>query len=654
MTKRSGINLEETDPSIPPQDDLFGHVNKKWIESTEIPPDKSSYGTFHILAENAEIALRKVLESLRDTEDPEEIKIRDLYKSFMDESTVESLGSKPIAGFLESIEQVDTIEQFLELLGSLQGQGVSGIFQLFVDPDPGDPNRYLVLIEQSGITLPDERYYREDHFTQVRHSHKEHISKMFALVGLSEPAERAERVAELERKIAASHWDNVSCRDSIKTYNLGSWSEFEANYTKLKDERALDPWLKGFDAHPDSLRELVVRQPSFHIGVARLLSEEALQDWKDWLQWQIVHGAAPYLSSSFVEENFNFYGKTLSGAKELRPRWKRAVAITEGLMGEALGKIYVKEHFSPEAKRQMEKMVDYLLKAYELSIKELAWMSEETKNRALEKLSKFTPKIGYPHKWRDYSKLNIKADDLWGNVMAGAKFTMDREFSKLGKPVDRSEWFMTPQTVNAYYNPSFNEIVFPAAILQFPFYDPERDDAANYGAIGAVIGHEIGHGFDDQGSHFDGDGRLSNWWTDKDREYFDMRAKSLIDQYSSLVPRQLKDHYVNGALTIGENIGDIGGLGIAWKAYQLSRSDAEDQEIDGLSGAQRFFLSWARAWREKQRDEELVRRMATDPHSPAEFRCNQVVRNLDAFYEAFSVTKEDAMWMDPTKRVTIW
>jgi putative endopeptidase len=398
----------------------------------------------------------------------------------------------------------------------------------------------------------------------------------------------------------------------------------------------------------------VLRQPSFTAGLAGLLGEDRLDAWKDWLAWQIVHGAAPYLSGDFVDANFDFYGRTLTGTPQMRARWKRGVSLVEGAMGEAVGRIYVERHFPPASKESMDALVANLIEAYRQSIRTLEWMGKDTRDRALEKLEKFTPKIGYPVKWRDYSSLQLSPTDLLGNVRATSLFEFNRELGKIGKPLDRDEWFMTPQTINAYYNPGFNEIVFPAAILQFPFFDAARDDAANYGAIGAVIGHEIGHGFDDQGSKYDGDGRLQDWWTEADRAAFEQRTGTLIEQYNALAPAQVPDHHVNGALTIGENIGDLGGLGIAWKAYRISLGGEEPPVIDGLTGAQRFFLSWAQAWQQKGRDEEVIRLLAIDPHSPNEFRCNQIVRNIDAFYDTFEVSEGDKLWLDPAERVTIW
>jgi putative endopeptidase len=411
-------------------------------------------------------------------------------------------------------------------------------------------------------------------------------------------------------------------------------------------------WLKGYGVKP--IDEVVVRQPDYFTAMAKLLDQVSLDDWKTWLKWQVLHEAAPFLSTPFVEEDFAFFSKTLTGTPEIRPRWKRAVEVVEKAMGEAAGKIYVAKHFPPEAKARMKELVANLIAAYREEIATLEWMSPETRKRALEKLARFNPKIGYPDKWRDYTSLEIRRDDLAGNVHRATAFEVDRRLAKLGQPVDRDEWGMTPQTVNAYYNPSMNEIVFPAAILQPPFFDMQADDAVNYGAIGAVIGHEIGHGFDDQGSKFDGAGNMINWWTDPDRKEFESRAKMLIDQYNGFEPLQLPGQKVNGAMTIGENIGDLGGLSIAYKAYRRSLQGREAPVIDGLTGNQRFFIGWGQAWRSKYRDAEVARRLATDPHSPPEFRCNGVLRNLPEFYAAFGVKEGDKLWLAPERRVRIW
>jgi putative endopeptidase len=527
---------------------------------------------------------------------------------------------------------------------------------MYVDNDPNDPTRYQVNLYQGGLGLPDEAYYREDKHKEILEAYQVHVGKMFALAGWDkdQAAAAAKTVIELETTLASKHWDNVATRDADKTNNP----------TKFEDLQKLTPtfdwnlWFVGSGIDKKVLTESIVMMPSFFEGLSSVYSEGNLENLKTWLSWNVISSKAAYLSQEFVEERFSFYGTKLTGAPVNRARWKRAVSLVEGSLGEAVGKIYVEKYYPPEAKAKMDQLVEYLIQAYRESIQELAWMSDETKKKALVKLDKFTPKIGYPTKWKDYSSIVIDRNDLVGNVKRITSWNLDREMKKIGSPIDREEWFMTPQTVNAYYNPGFNEIVFPAAILQPPFFSLESDDAVNFGAIGAVIGHEIGHGFDDQGSKYDGDGALISWWSDTDRKAFEERTASLISQFNELSPAQLPDeNKVNGELTIGENIGDLGGLGIAYRAYLLSLKDKGGQEpapIDGLSAKQRLFLSWAQAWRTKGRDEMVLQRLATDPHSPPEFRCNQIVRNLDAFYEAFDLSPEDALWLDQSQRVSIW
>jgi putative endopeptidase len=649
----SGIDTADLDPTVRAQDDLFRHANGRWIDSTEIPSDKARYGSFYILAEEAEKAVRAIIEEAQTAPDgTEERKFGDLYSSFMNEARIDELGWSAVADDLAAAQAVTDIPSLVAALGRLERAGVGGFIQAFVDNDPGNPERYLVFLEQGGIGLPDESYFREPKFADIRNAYRAHLERMLAMADVAEPAAAAQRVFDLETEIAAQHWDNVRCRDSVATYNPMTWDA--AGALAGPAATLLDTWLAALDVPAASFAEVVVRQPSFLEGLAPLLTPDRLDAWRNWLQWQVIRASAPYLHTEVVAANFDFYGKTLTGTPELRARWKRGVSIVEGAMGEAIGKVYVERHFPHAAKVAMDDLVANLVEAYRRSIFDLEWMTDATRERALDKLGKFTPKIGYPVKWRDYSSLAIDPGDLIANVRAVAEFDFQRELGKIGKPIDRDEWFMTPQTINAYYNPGFNEIVFPAAILQLPFFDQNRDAAANYGAIGAVIGHEIGHGFDDQGSQYDGDGRLTDWWTDDDKAAFQARTASLIEQYDALEPRQLPGHHVNGALTIGENIGDLGGLGIAWKAYLLSLEGAEPPVIDGLTGAERFFLGWAQAWRTKLRDEEALRLLSIDPHSPAEFRCNQIVRNIDVFYSTFGVTERDALWLDPEDRVTIW
>ncbi|CAN5159330.1 M13 family metallopeptidase [soil metagenome] len=650
----SGIELDELDPAVTPGDDLFRHVNGKWIARTEIPSDKARYGSFYVLAEEAEKAVHAIIEESQSApEGSEARKVGDLFASFVDEAKIEADGWTALAPDFAAVDALTTIPEFLAALGRFERLGTSGFLAAFVDNDPGNPERYLVFLEQSGLGLPDESYYREEKFADTRAAYRAHVERMLDMAGLSDASARADRVVAHETALAAHHWDNVRTRDSQATYNPLHWAEVEA----LAGETGgplLGGWLAAMDVPSGSFAEVVVREPSFVEGLASLLDADHLDSWTDWLRWQLIRSAAPYLHAEVVQANFDFYGKTLSGTPELRARWKRGVSVSEGALGEAIGRIYVDRHFSPPAKVAMDDLVAHLIEAYRASIQTLEWMTADTRTRALEKLDKFTPKIGYPAKWRDYSSLDIVPDDLIANVRATTEFEFQRELGKIGKPLDRDEWFMTPQTINAYYNPGFNEIVFPAAILQAPFFDESWDAAANYGAIGAVIGHEIGHGFDDQGSQYDGDGRLTDWWTAADKEAFEARTASLIAQYDALEPKQLPGHHVKGALTIGENIGDLGGLSIAWKAYLLSLEGAEPPVIDGLTGAERFFLSWAQAWRVKLRDEEALRLLSIDPHSPNEFRCNQIVRNIDEFYSTFNVTTSDALWLEPHDRVTIW
>jgi putative endopeptidase len=648
VTEPSGIDSSDFDATIRPQDDLFGFVNQRWIDATPIPADKASYGTFWMLAEGAEAAVREILEDARDAPTSLEAqKIGDLYASFLDEERVEALGATPLAGRLAAVALVTSIEELLDLVGRLEREGLAGFYQLVVDTDPGDPERYVVLVEQAGISLPDESYYREEHFASVRDAFVSHVARSLALAGLDDTETRAQRVMALETDLASRHWDAVSSRDAEKTYNPRTFAQWTtAAGVDLR------PWSDAMGA-THALSEVVLRQPSFTERIGSLFAAERLDAWRDWLSWQVVRAESAYLSSTFVEANFDFYGRTLTGAPQMRARWKRGVSLVEGAMGEAVGRLYVERHFAPSARERMDQLVANLVEAYRQSITALSWMGEDTRRRALEKLDAFTPKIGYPPRWRDYGALAVDRTDLIANVRAAATFEFHRQLAKIGSPVDRDEWLMTPQTVNAYYNPGMNEIVFPAAILQPPFFDVNRDDAANYGAIGAVIGHEIGHGFDDQGSKYDGAGRLVDWWDDADRAAFDERTRVLINQYDALVPRGV-DQPVNGELTIGENIGDLGGLGIAWKAYQISLGGTEAPVIDGLSGAERFFLAWALGWRDVVRPEMMLQWLAMDPHSPSEFRCNQIVRNLEPFYEAFGVAEGDALWLDPSERVVIW
>ena len=648
----AGVSKATFDASVRAQDDLFRHVNGGWIASATIPPERPLYGAFIQLAEKAEGEVRAIIEESSkkadDAPGAESQKVGDLYASFMDEGRVDSLGLKPIEDDLSAVDALKDKAAFAKLLGDLQRRGLASVFDAGVSTDAKQSDRYVVYLDQGGLGLPDESYYREETFKDTRTAYLAHVEAMFKLAGAADPKASAEKVVTLETRLAKAHWDRVKRRDRTLTYNK-------------KDLKALAELTPGFDwpawmasAKVDGVTEVIVQEPDFFTAMAKALDDVPLDDWKLWLKWKVLHEAAPFLSKPFVDENFAFYGKTLTGAPEIRPRWKRGVELVGQALGEAVGKIYVEKHFPPASKARMEALVKNLTDAYREDIASLEWMSPETRAKALEKLAKFTPKIAYPGKWRDYAKMEVRRDDLMGNVERAAAFEHDRGVAKLGKPVDKGEWFMTPQTVNAYYNPGLNEIVFPAAILQPPFFDPEADDAVNYGAIGAVIGHEIGHGFDDQGSKSDGDGNMVNWWTDADRKEFDARSKALTEQYNGFETKQLPGMKVNGALTIGENIGDLGGLTIANKAYKRSLRGSEAPTIDGLTGDQRFFIGWAQVWRIKYRDAELKRRLTIDPHSPGEFRCNGVVRNLPEFYSAFGVKEGDKLYLAPDQRVRIW
>ncbi|KLI06531.1 M13 family metallopeptidase [Mycolicibacterium senegalense] len=654
---KSGIDLSHVDPQARPQDDLFGHVNGRWLTDYEIPADRATDGAFRLLHDRAEEQIRDLITQAAASgaaAGTDEQRIGDLYASFMDEQAIATRGLAPLLAELALIDGAADSDALASVLGGLERTGVSGGAGVYVDTDSKDSTRYLLHMSQSGLGLPDESYYRDEQHAEILAAYPGHIARMFALVygdTAGDPADIAARIVALESKLAAAHWDVVKRRDADLTYNLRTFADLSG------DAPGFDwtGWLSALGTTPEKVSELVLRQPDYVTAFAALWASEDLEDWKAWTRWRVIHSRAGLLTDELVAENFDFYGRTLSGTEQNRDRWKRGVSLVEGLMGDALGKLYVAKYFPPEAKARMDELVANLREAYRVSINELDWMTPETRAKALVKLDKFTPKIGYPARWRDYSALVVERDDLYGNYRRGHVVNSDRELAKLGGPVDRDEWFMTPQTVNAYYNPGMNEIVFPAAILQPPFFDAEADDAANYGGIGAVIGHEIGHGFDDQGAKYDGDGNLVDWWTDADRAEFGVRTKALIDQYEKFTPRGLDaSHHVNGAFTVGENIGDLGGLSIALLAYQLSLKGQEAPVIDGLTGVQRVYFGWAQVWRTKSREAEAIRRLAVDPHSPPEFRCNGVIRNIDSFYEAFDVSDTDELYLEPAERVRIW
>jgi len=650
---KSGIFHDHFDTSVSPRADFFRYVNGSWLKNFEIPSDRAGYGAFTVLREQSEAQVRQIIEDLSAGEaEPgsNAQKIGDLFRSFMDLERINSLGVTPIAGDIERALNIQSANELLEVMGGLEARGLGGLFYIGVEVDAHDSNRYVMYMSQGGISLPDEAYYREEQYAPIREAFLVHATKMLEMGGVNGAAEHAARVLALETKIAANHFDQVKDRDMslvLNPYNFAGLQELTPGFEWVR-------WMQAAKVPQHVMEDLIVQQPSHFAGIAQLLSEFDRESWSSWLTWHLISGSAAYLSQEFVEENFAFYGRTLSGTPELRERWKRGVSLVEGSLGEAIGQEYVARHFPPEAKERMLKLVHNLIEAYRTDISSLPWMSDETRAKALDKLNKFTPKIGYPDKWRDYSKLSIVPDDLIANLEAVTTFAQEYNFSKIGTPIDRQEWGMTPQTVNAYYHPLYNEIVFPAAILQPPFFNLEADDAVNYGGIGAVIGHEIGHGFDDQGSKFDGDGNLNDWWSAEDRAKFEALTGKLIDQYEALHPSNAPEVHVNGALTIGENIGDLGGACVAYQAYQISLQGAPAPVIEGLTGEQRFFIGYAQIWNGKLRPEETRRLIATDPHSPAEFRANQILKNLPEFYEAFGVVEGDPLWLPESDRVRIW
>ncbi|MEU0542553.1 M13-type metalloendopeptidase [Nocardia sp. NPDC005978] len=656
LNNPSGLDLSFRDAGVRVQDDLFAHVNGEWLDNYDIPSDRAVDGAFRKLYDQAELDVQRIIQDAAASgaaPGSEQRKIGDLYTSFMDEAAIAAAGLSPIAGELAEVAAVADRGEFAALIGRLQRTGVGGALAFYVDTDDKNSSRYLVHATQSGIGLPDESYYHKDEYAEIRDKYRAHIARVFELAGIDHDPER---VYALEAKLAAGHWDVVRRRDAEKSYNLTTFDALVAGHPEFDWAAWTSALAAGVERSGAELfAELVVRQPDFVRVFAELWASESLDDWKAWAAWRVVKARAPYLTDDLVEASYDFYGRTLTGAPENRERWKRGVSLVQDLLGEAVGKLYVAQHFPPAAKARMVELVENLQEAYRRNIVDLEWMSPDTRTAALAKLEKFTPKIGYPDEWRDYEAIVVDPADLVGNYRNGYAAEHDRDLDKLGGAVDRGEWFMTPQTVNAYYNPGMNEIVFPAAILQPPFFDMNADDAANYGGIGAVIGHEIGHGFDDQGSKYDGDGNMVDWWTESDRTEFGKRTKALIDQYDEFSPKDLSDdHKVNGEFTIGENIGDLGGLSIALSAYEISVENGDSPVLDGLTGLQRVFFGWAQVWRTKARPEEAIRRLAVDPHSPPEFRCNGVVRNLDTFHTAFDVKPGDALYLDPEQRVKIW
>jgi putative endopeptidase len=646
----SGIERANFDKAVRFQDDLFRAVNGAWLAKTEIPPDRSDYGAFAALAEKAEKDCRAIIEGCAAAKDntpgSERQKVGDLYASFMDEARAEDLGIRPIAAKLAEVDAIHTKADLMRTLAGLSKIGIAGPLACYVGTDAKKSDEHILEISQAGLGLPDRDYYWDVKLKAKLKAYQGYIERMLSLAGIGGAKQAAAEIVALEAQIAKAQWSKVENRNIDKTYNKMGIA-------------ALVKLTPGFDwplyfrtIGVKQVKDLVVAQPTYLTSMAGLLDKVPLSTWKAWLKFNVVHHYASLLNKELADADFAFHGTTLHGVPENRPRWKRAVAVVEGCLGEAVGKLYVEKRFPPEAKRRMDQMVKNVLEAYRISIEKADWLSPATKKKALAKLALFTPKIGYPKKWRDYSALEIRRNDLVGNIERHAIYEWNRDLAKLGHPVDRDEWHMTPQTVNAYYNPSQNEIVFPAAILQPPFFNLAADDAVNYGGIGAVIGHETGHGFDDQGSKWDGAGNLNRWWTPADRKEFDQRGDALAGQFGRFEP--FPGFKVNGRLTLGENLADLAGVTISYQAYKLSLGGKQAPVIDGLTGDQRFFLGYAQVWRRKHREADLKNRLLVDPHSPAEYRVNGIVRNVPAFYAAFGVKEGDKLYLPPEKRVKIW
>ena len=647
----SGIAVEYVDPAVRAQDDFFNHLNGKWLAATEIPADKASWGSFAKLADDTQPQLRGIIEAAAANQNrapgSDAQRIGDFYASYMDEQKLEQLGLAPLAPELAKIAALQDKKEIPALLARFSKMGVGAPYDFGIHQDAKDSTKYVADFGQSGLGLPDRDYYLEAGKADTLAKYQAHVEKMLTLAGDANAAANAKDIVALETALAKVQWTKVENRDPVKTYNkveLAKLDELTPGYDW--NAYLTEAGIAGKASY------VIVSQPSYLKGFNEVFKQTPLATWKAYFQWHLVHSAAGYMSKAFVDENFAFYGTALTGVTEMRPRWKRGVSTVEGALGESVGKLYVEQYFPAERKARMEVLVKNLMVAYKQSIDKLDWMSPATKKQAQEKLSKFTTKIGYPNKWRDYSALTVSQDDLLGNVVRSRAVEYNRELNKLGKPIDRDEWGMTPQTVNAYYNPELNEIVFPASILQPPFFDANADDAVNYGAIGAVIGHEISHGFDDQGAQYDGDGNLRDWWTKADHKNFAAKTKQLVAQYNAFSP--VPGHNVNGELTLGENIADNSGVAIAYKAYKLSLAGKTAPVIDGFTGEQRFYAGFAQVWRMKMREKQQLVLLKTDPHSPGQFRANGTMRNQPGFYSAFGVKKGDKMYLPPKERVIMW
>ena len=649
-TAALGVDLDNMDPNVRPQDDFFRFVNGRWMERTEIPSDRARYGSFDQLSEQAERDLRVLVEEVSDQEGLEEGSagqmIRDFYLAYMDEDRLESLGVEPIADLLADIDAISDRQELRQMLAALPARGVGGPFSFFVRQDAQDSDRYVSYLSQSGLGLPERDYYFDEGNADTREAYLAHIERMKGLLGHEAPEDIAEAIMALETRIAEHHWTRVQNRDPVATYNLKSLDELAA----LAPDFDWQAYIA--EVGLEDVEEVVVRQPDYLSAITEIIVDTDVSLWQDYLRWRALSSYAPLLSAEFADAHFDFRGRVLQGLEEQRPRWEQAIDSLNSVLGFQLGKLYVERHYDDESSQRMAEMVDNLMVAFEQTLKESPWMSPDTRDEALDKLANFNTKIGYPDKWRDYDGLVIRSDDLVGNIMRSRAFEYERMLARLGQEVDRDEWFMTPQTVNAYYSPTMTEIVFPAAILQPPFFDVNADDAVNYGAIGAVIGHEISHGFDDSGRRVDGDGNLRDWWSEGSEAEFQERAQVLVDQFNKEEP--LDGVNISGEATLGENIADHGGLRVAWRAYQLSLEGEEAPVIEGFTGEQRFFLGWGQIWRILFREEALRQHLQTRPHSPGEFRVNTTLPNIPGFYEAFDVQPGDAMYLPEEERADIW
>jgi len=651
----SGIDIQFIDKSVRAQDDFYRYVNGVWLNSAEIPADKGRYGSFDKLNDDTLEQLRALVERLQeagDAADPDQQKIVDLYAGFMDEAALERLDLTPLAAEFARVAALKRKAQIPGLIAHFGALGIGAPYVPRIQQDAKDASRYVFDLGQGGLGMPDRDYYLLDdqRLAQIRASYLRYVEAMLQMAGQPGAAQQARHILKLETELAQAQWTKVENRDPIRIYNRFELTQL----ADLAPGYQWDTYLAGAGV-AGKLDYLVISQPSYISAFNTLLRQTQLTIWKSYFRWRLLNEFAPFLSQRFVDAHFAFYGTALRGIGENRPRWKRGVGLVDAAIGEGLGRVYISSHFPPESKLRMDQLVRNLLAAYKADIDTLDWMGAETKQKAHEKLSLFTTKIGYPDKWRDYGALRIERGDLLGNLMRADAFEYHRNVGKLGRPIDRTEWGMTPQTVNAYYSPEKNEIVFPAAILQPPFFNVQADDAVNYGGIGAVIGHEISHGFDDQGSQYDGRGNLLNapgWFTQADLDHFKARTHALVEQYSAFSP--VPGYSINGRLTLGENIADNSGLAIAYKAYRLSLGGHEAPVIDGLTGDQRFYMGWAQVWRAKTRDNEAILRIKTDPHSPAEIRGNVPQMNQDPFYTAFAVQAGDKMYLPPDQRVSLW